>query len=692
MFWKPAGRNRHQDLGIDGAGSPVSQFVVLASRSTSFDDRTDVTGGSVGVAAGASNTLTAGSDTHIAVGRVLLSPVVVLRERATTGEIGSNAITAPPSAVTGPRSAYVAPPPQPVPGTITAGATPVTVNAGQTVNLAPGAFGAVNVNGTLNLSGGLYQFQSLRVNNDARVVALASSTVRVSTTVTALDRTRIVSAGSLGAGALRLIVGSTAAAVTFGNDGQLTALVDARGDVRAGDRFIFSGAIAGRDVIIGHDGRLALGTGGGFQCANNANCNDNNTCTTDTCSDTVCARVTLPNGAMCNDSTLCTQTDRCQAGICVGSNPVGCVASDQCHVAGVCDPTTGTCSNPAKPNRTPCNDGNECTLSDQCTAGCAAAPPAPASRSTPATTWASVIRDGPVLEPAALRVRRLRPTAAAVHADPAAEGAEAAHRARLLLLHASGWQPAACAPDGFVQAKFGIPTLALSSDTYVDMGTSNRIPLVYGQVEVLFPRTEGETDLYVPSICDPMPGVPAYADTANQWSVQANTNFFGPSGNNWFSSWSSRMGQQRDLRLADPERRRRGHRLRVQVLHADGGAARGRVAELRLRQRRRLRRSNRRHAQHGLGAELGRPRPAHLLRGRGHRPVRARGQLVPDGWVRRRRRLRFAGVVTNTAAMTRLAVSSCPGDTQAGSAILRGPEPEPHATIQTCRPRARATI
>jgi cysteine-rich repeat protein len=46
-----------------------------------------------------------------------------------------------------------------------------------------------------------------------------------------------------------------------------------------------------------------------------------------------------------------------------------CYASDQCHVAGTCDSLTGICSNPIKANGTACNDGNNCTRSDTCTAG-----------------------------------------------------------------------------------------------------------------------------------------------------------------------------------------------------------------------------------------------------------------------------------------------------------------------------------
>lgn len=77
----------------------------------------------------------------------------------------------------------------------------------------------------------------------------------------------------------------------------------------------------------------------------------------------------LTNGTVCNDGNACTRTDTCQAGICVGSNPVVCQPLDQCHDAGTCDPATGTCSNPAKPNGTTCNDGNACTQTDTCQNG-----------------------------------------------------------------------------------------------------------------------------------------------------------------------------------------------------------------------------------------------------------------------------------------------------------------------------------
>jgi hypothetical protein len=75
------------------------------------------------------------------------------------------------------------------------------------------------------------------------------------------------------------------------------------------------------------------------------------------------------DGTGCNDMNACTQTDTCQAGVCTGSNPVICTALDECHDVGVCDTSTGVCSNPQKADNTLCtSDGNPCT-SDVCLSG-----------------------------------------------------------------------------------------------------------------------------------------------------------------------------------------------------------------------------------------------------------------------------------------------------------------------------------
>jgi hypothetical protein len=86
----------------------------------------------------------------------------------------------------------------------------------------------------------------------------------------------------------------------------------------------------------------------------------------------ICSNPNAPNGTACGDGNACTQTDTCQAGACVGGNPIVCTAIDQCHVAGTCDGSTGVCSNPSAPDGTVCGDGNACTQTDTCQAGACA--------------------------------------------------------------------------------------------------------------------------------------------------------------------------------------------------------------------------------------------------------------------------------------------------------------------------------
>jgi alpha-tubulin suppressor-like RCC1 family protein len=59
-----------------------------------------------------------------------------------------------------------------------------------------------------------------------------------------------------------------------------------------------------------------------------------------------CSRPVAEDGTPCADGDACTLTDQCVAGVCRGSDPVTCVPSDRCHVAGTCDPATGVCSDP----------------------------------------------------------------------------------------------------------------------------------------------------------------------------------------------------------------------------------------------------------------------------------------------------------------------------------------------------------
>src|SRR5205823_2279487 len=135
-----------------------------------------------------------------------------------------------------------------------------------------------------------------------------------------------------------------------------------------------------------------------------APCDDGNACTrTDTCAAGACgvanpvvctaanqchtAGVSNPASGVCSSpakldaaprasGNACTRTDTCAAGACGGANPVVCTAANQCHTAGVCNPASGVCSNPAKLDGAPCDDGNACTRTDTCQGGaCAGAQP-----------------------------------------------------------------------------------------------------------------------------------------------------------------------------------------------------------------------------------------------------------------------------------------------------------------------------
>lgn len=101
-------------------------------------------------------------------------------------------------------------------------------------------------------------------------------------------------------------------------------------------------------------------------CAASDQCHSAGTCNATT---GACSNPAKANGASCNDGNACTTGDICQSGVCVGGSPVVCTSIDQCHLAGTCVPSTGTCSSPVKTNGSACNDANACTRNDVCQNG-----------------------------------------------------------------------------------------------------------------------------------------------------------------------------------------------------------------------------------------------------------------------------------------------------------------------------------
>jgi hypothetical protein len=369
--------------GVATAPPSLNMFTLLASGTIGLGDRSRLPAGNVGagqLSSGTPFTLIAGHD-DVLPGELFGSSTELL-DRTVAGRVHASHLTAPLATFTA-LSPFVAPPavpraaPFPTPGT-----TVVSVAPGATRTLAPGSFGAVTVQGTLTLagaltlSGGVYQMASLNLGPGTTLTAAAPSVVRISGALTAADRVTLNVTAGLGARALRVVVGAAgASAAHFGADPHLTSLILVpSGTLSAGDRLILSGAAAAQAITIGNDGSATRD--GGFGCSTSSECNDHNDCTQDTCADGFCTNVNTANGTACNDGNACTQTDACQAGACVGSNPVVCAAADQCHVAGVCNGASGACSNPSAANGTACNDGDPCTQTDSCQAGvCAGANP-----------------------------------------------------------------------------------------------------------------------------------------------------------------------------------------------------------------------------------------------------------------------------------------------------------------------------
>jgi hypothetical protein len=91
-------------------------------------------------------------------------------------------------------------------------------------------------------------------------------------------------------------------------------------------------------------------------------CNDGNTCTNDSCNKLE-GCVIAPNSKTCNDGNVCSIGDTCGGGTCkAGAKTKSCVDGKIC-TADECDKVKG-CEFPA--NSAECSDANACTKNDQC--------------------------------------------------------------------------------------------------------------------------------------------------------------------------------------------------------------------------------------------------------------------------------------------------------------------------------------
>ncbi len=99
------------------------------------------------------------------------------------------------------------------------------------------------------------------------------------------------------------------------------------------------------------------------QCGGDAQCEDGNLCTTNTCVGGAC--VSTDNSLSCSDGDVCTINDTCSAGNCVGGGPLSCDDQEFC-TGDSCVPASGCIH---WNNTAPCSDGSACTVGDVCLGG-----------------------------------------------------------------------------------------------------------------------------------------------------------------------------------------------------------------------------------------------------------------------------------------------------------------------------------
>jgi slime mold repeat-containing protein len=105
-------------------------------------------------------------------------------------------------------------------------------------------------------------------------------------------------------------------------------------------------------------------------------CNDDNSCTNDSCDPHTLTCVHSPNNDPCNDNDACTEDDACSDKTCQGTLIPGCKSCTEnveCQNGTVCDGTETCGDNDTCEAGTPlnCDDGDSCT-DDSCNAvtGC----------------------------------------------------------------------------------------------------------------------------------------------------------------------------------------------------------------------------------------------------------------------------------------------------------------------------------
>lgn len=310
------------------------------------------------------------------------------------------------------------------------GSTGVTVAKGGATTLGPGSYGPVVVanGGTLELTGGVYCFSSLKVARKSHVIVDAAADVTVMGKVICAPGCRIEPATGSGLGATDIEFGVAGAQVKFSGKTYVSGVFYAPNALmRFGRGGFYTGAFVAENIRSDFGDTFTLETCGngvvdpgeqcddgddngagasccsaecdfepeGKSCADGnlcngdetcsafgqctpgtpPNCNDDNVCTTDDCAPaTGCTHVNVPNGTPCPDHDVCNGDEICTGGACTDQANLDCNDHDPCTSDG-CNPTNGCVNLPIAspipgcdcPNgNSDCDDHNVCNGLETC--------------------------------------------------------------------------------------------------------------------------------------------------------------------------------------------------------------------------------------------------------------------------------------------------------------------------------------
>gem|GEM_PF-5261061 len=293
------------------APTDISQFVILTKGPLKFKDRTKIESGHVGTTnSSATWSIDIGHEARIAFGHLLMGRKIRTGDRVALGGVFVNTLQLGASPVVQAQDTYAAPPPLPEIEPFSAGTSNLTRGtSGSTVSVDEGTWAVGNFSKKILLTGGEYTFSTLNLAHDTVVTADAPVTIRITQKLIAGDRVKLRPDEDLGAEALRLIAsGSASDAIKFGHDNTFTGLVLApAGGMTTGDRFKGTGAFAAAGATVGGDNETEFEHG--FGCSRDEDCVDGLLCTSDECTDGVCAFVPVEEGDTCGGGTCDDEGD-----------------------------------------------------------------------------------------------------------------------------------------------------------------------------------------------------------------------------------------------------------------------------------------------------------------------------------------------------------------------------------------------